>query len=130
MKEGIRMNSLFLQIIREKDMLNKDRLTAFFKKYPIIKDYYDKLPIYITGIFTATNCFTPTRMSKIILNTIFAVIFLLIGVLRYETYRMGLDLRSYNDEDSYEEYMSKGKSKVAICFVDMAIAVVLAVFGR
>ena len=52
------------------------------------------------------------------------------GVLRYETYRMGLDLRSYNDEDSYEEYMSKGKSKVAICFVDMAIAVVLAVFGR
>lgn len=41
---------------------------------------------------------------------------------------MGLDLRSYNDEDSYEEYMSKGKSKVAICFVDMAIAVVLAVF--
>ena len=43
---------------------------------------------------------------------------------------MRLDLRSYDDEDSYEEYMSKGKSKVAICFIDMAIAVVLGVFGR
>lgn len=124
------MNSLFLQIIREKDMLNKDRLTEFFKKYPIIKDYYDKLPIYITGIFTAANCFTPTRMSKIILNVIFAVIFMMMGILKYETYRMALDLRSYDDEDSYEEYMSKGKSKVAFCFIDMALAVILAVFGR
>ena len=51
MKEGIRMNSLFFQIIMEKDMLNKDRLTEFFKKYHIIKDYYDKLPIYISRGF-------------------------------------------------------------------------------